>query len=138
MIVSSFIDLLGEWVTEFVVGGIHSIGTFLLIAIDAASVVFTMQNWLKSDTALLDLTAIMQSPLSVRCFLVISNVVLCVDLMSSCPYAEINSVFSMLLHSLMNIRLRRFLFHPVHCPRLVIWTCRILGYLSHINLNSLP
>jgi hypothetical protein len=43
---------------------------------------------------LFDLTAIMQFPLSVRDLsFVISSVVLCVALISSCPYAKITSVF---------------------------------------------
>lgn len=40
-------DLLGKWVTELVIGSIHNVYTFLLIALDVASVAFLMQNFLK-------------------------------------------------------------------------------------------
>ena len=45
-------DLLGKWVTELVIGSIHNIYTFLLIALDAASVAFLMKNFLKFNKAI--------------------------------------------------------------------------------------
>jgi len=60
MTVFSFIiDLLGKWVIEIVIGSIHNIYTFLLIALDAVAVAFIMQGFLKFNKAISWLTGLL-------------------------------------------------------------------------------